>query len=763
MTTPATELNRQVWIGRAFDDARTLQGQGKLREAEDLYGRILEVEPQHVAALFRLGVLRAQQGRREEAVGTFRCTADVAANSADIQFYLGMTFGGLNCPQEAIACYQRALAVAPNHADAHNNLGNLLHALGRTDEAMAHYTHALAIQDDHADAHSNLGHALHALGRYEDAMAHYQRALAINDHHAGAHNNFGSSLHALGRAEEALWHFRRAVAINPRFAKAHGNVGVVLAALDRRDEAVAHFRQALAIEPDDPDAHRHLADQLAAHDRLAEAIGHYEIARAIRPDSAEICCGLANTLQKQRRFEESIAHYERAIAIRPDSAEIRNNLGNSLLALDRNDEAIVQFEASLAINPATVEAQNNIGVALQALGRFEDAAQAYEAAVKLAPGRAVIHLNLARLKPIDASRLATLEALALDPSARNHEESIALQFALAKAYADRNDPERSFRHLMAGNALKRRHVRYDEAASLALFERIRTVFTADLFERKAGSGDPCPVPVFVVGMPRSGTTLVEQILASHSKVFGAGEREDLGATIAGFAGANGEAFPERVRRLSSQELRQFGSNYIGAIRATAPTAERIVDKMPINFLYVGLIHLALANARIIHVRRDPVDTCFSCFSMLFVDDQPYTYDLGELGRYYRAYEALMAHWRQVLPPGVMIEVRYEDIVDDLKGQAAAMVRHCGLAFEESCIAFHETCRPVRTASSPQVRQPIYRSSVGRWRAYEHLLQPLREVLEASDTVPSTPIRWDRRKLRSSERSGSYAAGIGLTA
>jgi tetratricopeptide (TPR) repeat protein len=737
MTTPATEPNRQVWIGRAFDDARTLQSQGKLHEAEELYGRVLEVEPQHVAALFRLGVLRAQLGRRKEAVGAFRCVADVAANSADIQFYLGMTFGSLNCPREAIACYQRALAVAPNHADAHNNLGNVLHALGRTDEAIAHYTHALAIQDDHADAHSNLGHALHALGRYEDAIAHYQRALTINKDHAGAHNNFGSSLHALGRAEEALWHFRRAVAINPSFAQAHCNVGGLLAALDRRDEAVAHFRQALAIRPDDPDAHRHLADQLAAHDRIAEAIGHYEIARAIRPDSAEICCGLANALQKQRRFAESIAHYARAIAIRPDSAEIRNNLGNSLLALDRNDEAIAQFEASLAINPATVEAQNNIGVALQALGRFEDAAQAYEAAVKLAPGRAVIHLNLARLKPTDASRLATLEALALDPSARNPEESIALQFALAKAYADRNDPERSFRHLIAGNALKRRHVRYDEAESLALFERIRTVFTADLFERKAGSGDPCPVPVFVVGMPRSGTTLVEQILASHSKVFGAGEREDLGATIAGFE-ANGEAFPERVRRLSSQELRQFGSNYIGAIRASFPTAERIVDKMPINFLYVGLIHLALANARIIHVRRDPIDTCFSCFSMLFVGDQPYTYDLGELGRYYRAYEALMAHWRQVLPPGVMIEVRYEDIVDDLQGQAAAMVGHCGLAFEESCIAFHETRRPVRTASSTQVRQPIYRSSVGRWRAYEHLLQPLRQVLEASDTVPVYP-------------------------
>jgi hypothetical protein len=259
------------------------------------------------------------------------------------------------------------------------------------------------------------------------------------------------------------------------------------------------------------------------------------------------------------------------------------------------------------------------------------------------------------------------------------------------------------------------------------------VFTADLLGSKAGSRDPRPLPVFVVGMPRSGTTLVEQILASHSKVFGAGEREDLGTAIAGLATRNGEAFPERVRGLSPQELRQFAANYLADISAAAPTVERIVDKMPINFLYIGLIHLTLANARIIHVRRDPLDTCFSCFSMLFVGDQPHSYDLGELGRYYRAYEALMAHWRQVLPPGVMLEVRYEDIIDDLKGQAAAMVAHCGLSLEQSCLAFHETIRPVRTASSTQVRQPLYRHSVGRSRAYEHLLKPLCQALESRQT------------------------------
>jgi tetratricopeptide (TPR) repeat protein len=302
---------------------------------------------------------------------------------------------------------------------------------------------------------------------------------------------------------------------------------------------MTHFRQALAIKPDDPDAHRHLADQLVALDRLAEGSAHYQKAHSIRPDSPDICCGLANTLQKQGRFEESIVYYMRAIALRPDGAEAYNNLGNSLLALNRNEEAIAQFEATLAINPAAAEAQNNIGVALQALGRLQAATQAYEAAVNLAPGRAAIHLNLVHSKPIDASRLAALEALAQDQSERNHEESIAL----AKAYDDLNEPERSFRHLIAGNALQRRHVPYDEAATLALFDRIRTVFTADLMASKAGRGDPSPLPVFVVGMPRSGTTLVEQILASHSQVFGAGERETWAAPSPVLRGRVARRFP----------------------------------------------------------------------------------------------------------------------------------------------------------------------------------------------------------------------------
>jgi hypothetical protein len=259
-------------------------------------------------------------------------------------------------------------------------------------------------------------------------------------------------------------------------------------------------------------------------------------------------------------------------------------------------------------------------------------------------------------------------------------------------------------------------------------------FSAALLRDKVGGGDPSSLPVFIVGMPRSGTTLIEQILASHSKVFGAGESQEFGHAVVALS-KPGPAFPELAFNLTADALRSLGLGYVTALTAAGSGAERIVDKMPSNFLYAGLIHLALPNARIIHARRDPIDTCWSCFSLLFAGNQPHTYDLGELGRYYRAYAALMAHWRCVLPPGVMLEVRYEDLVDDLENNARAILAHCGLDWEEACLNFHETRRPVQTASSLQVRQPIYRGSVGRASAYRHLLQELVEALKIEPAPP----------------------------
>ena len=704
MTAP-TGLNlddQRTRIGRVFAIARSLQQAGKWRQAEQLYLRILSIEPKHLAALFGLGTLRAQHGESNAAARVFAAAARAAPQSAPAQVGVGVALARLNRPAEAIACYETALALDPRQPDAHLNAGTALETLGRVGEAISHYQKALALRPDYAEAYNNLGNALYSLGR----------------------------------CDEALRQFERAVAINPALVSALHNLGILLALRKRPQDAMARFTQALALKPNCAKGHRNLGDLLLSLNRLDEAIAHYREALLIRPDDVEVCDKLAFALNKLGRSHEAIAFATRALSVSPHDAKAHGHLGDALMALNRDEEAIAQYEKVLGIEPSNAEAQNNIGVALQALGRLEQAARAYEQAVALAPRKPSIYLNLVHAKPLTTAdpRIAALEALAQEVDSFSEEEQIALHFALGKALGDLKQWERAFHHLLTGNKIKRRQVDYNETQTLNLFARIQAAFSTAVLRNQVGGGDPSSLPVFIVGMPRSGTTLIEQILASHSKVFGAGEREEFGQAVLALS-RPGPAFPELVFNLTADALRSLGSGYVAALTAAGPSAERIVDKMPSNFLYAGLIYLALPNARIIHARRDPIDTCWSCFSLLFAGNQPHTYDLGELGRYYRAYEALMAHWRSVLPPGVMLEIAYEDLVDDVENSARAMLTHCGLDWEEACLNFHETRRPVQTASSLQVRQPIYRGSVGRASAYRHLLQELVQTLKIEPATP----------------------------
>jgi tetratricopeptide (TPR) repeat protein len=499
--------------------------------------------------------------------------------------------------------------------------------------------------------------ALHHQGRLSEAERLYRAVPERDPNHLQAVYNLGLIRLSLGECQDAVGHLRKALCRRPSFAEAHNALAVALGALGRHDESVAHFEKALEISPDFAEAH----------------------------------CNLGAVLQPLGRHGEALAHFERALAIKPDFAE----------------------------------AHHGRGAALRTFGRLDEVQLALERAIELAPRKAEFYRSLAESKRfVDGDPLlALIEAVARDLASFSEEEQTHLRFALGKVYADLGQHERSFSHLVDGNALKRKQIIYDEAAALGRFELTRALFSAEVIGERSGLGDPCPAPVFIIGMPRSGTTLVEQILASHPKVHGAGELNHFEAAVAGLGGPHGT--PPDV---GGEELRRISGRYLDRVRSLAPAAERITDKMPANFRYAGLIHLALPNARIIHIRRDPVDTCLSCFSILFGGDQPYAYDLGELGRYYRAYLSLMDHWRGVLPQGVMLEVQYEDMVTDFERQARRIVAHCGLEWDDACLDFYNTQRPVWTASAVQVRQPIYRSSIGRWRPYKSMLRPLLEAL-----------------------------------
>jgi tetratricopeptide (TPR) repeat protein len=416
-------------------------------------------------------------------------------------------------------------------------------------------------------------------------------------------------------------------------------------------------------------------------------------------------------------------------AIDPDHFFAKVGLASAQISMGRHAEAIALCRAAVAAQPDFPPALSVLGLALAEMGDIEEATAVSTRAVALAPNRPEFCYNLARLYKVRRGDpvLDALEAALPGAAWLSPREACWLRFGLAKAYDDIGERDLGFARLLEGNAIRRREVVYDEANALGAMDRIRAIFTAEFMASREGLGDSSDVPVFIVGMPRSGTTLVEQVLASHPAVFGAGERTDLRRTVERLSGVL--PFMEAVSDIGGEQLRGMGAAYVAALRPLAPDVARITDKMPANFHFAGLIHLILPKARIIHVMRDPVDTCLSCFSKLFTSGQNYSYDLAELGRFHRAYQRLMAHWRKVLPPDVMLEVKYEDLVDDLESEARRILAHCELPWDDACLEFHKTSRAVNTASMTQVRQPIYRGSVGRWRPDSALLRPLLEALE----------------------------------
>jgi Tfp pilus assembly protein PilF len=454
------------------------------------------------------------------------------------------------------------------------------------------------------------------------------------------------------------------------------------------------------------------------------------------PNSAEAHYNLGILMQEKGRLEEAALHYRAALTRPAWHARAFNNLGVVLLKEDKPDQALRNFQQAAALNPGYGIAHHNCGRTLTTLGRIEEAQKAFELAIANLPESAQTHVyrNLSTIKRFAAgdSALSAMEALAQRTDILGANEQMELNFALGKAYADLGEHSRAFTHFLAGNREKRRQTAYDEASSLEKFERIRTAYSPALMSARQGLGCESKAPIFIVGMPRSGSTLVEQILSSHPDVYAGGERDDLNQMVAALRCPDGTPLhPDGIAKLPDKDFRELGQRYVLAMQALSPQSPRITDKALKNFEHVGLIHLALPNARIIHTRRDPVETCLSCFVQLFAGDFPYTYDLAELGRYWRASDQLMAHWRSVIPASVFLEISYEALVDDLEAQTRRLLAHCGLDWHPSCLDFHRNPRPVYTASATQVRQPIYRSSMQKSKTYGDLLQPLMQALQDS--------------------------------
>jgi tetratricopeptide (TPR) repeat protein len=689
-------------VDSALSQALSALQAGNAESAEQAFKNVLRLQPRHVAALNLYSILLTKTERFAEAEQYIQRALNENATS-DASFYnYGVILKALKRPEDALQQFSRALALNSTVAETWNSRGDIYIALEKNQEAIADFDKALAIDPKFVEAFVNKARAMARLKQYEPALEVVDRALALLPHHELAWLCRGNILIDLRRPEDAMDAFERALALKPDLAEAWVGQGLVNIRLDR----------------------------------LADALDSYDKALNLKPGSVEAWTGRGNVFLKMKRNEDAFASLGRALELQPEHAPAWHDRGIVLTEFGRYDEALASYEKALTIKPDMAAAYNSKGHLLMVLGRMKEASDAFRKSVELEPEVGFLYYNLAELKKFksDDPDLATMVALAAKKTTLSKKDRMLLDFALGKAFSDIRDYRRAFQHLLAGNAAERSAIKYDEADSISLFDNIENIFTNQLIAAKSGFGEPSRRPIFVIGMPRSGSTLLEQVLASHPAVEGIGEVGALADAMNNVTdkvlGPDGNPlpYPANVPMLNDSTIKSIGENYIGQLAALAQHGQRVTDKMLANYLYAGLIHLVLPNAVILHTVRDPVDTCISCFSKWFSTAQPYTYELAELGRYYTRYRQLMEHWRRVLPPGRILDVQYEEVVADLEGQARRIISHCGLPWDDRCLSFHKTDRPVWTGSVSQVRQPIYNHSVGRWRVYEEFLTPLLKEL-----------------------------------
>lgn len=588
---------------------------------------------------------------------------------------------------------EKVVRALPNLAAAHNNLGEVYRAQRKLDVAAECYNKALANDPAMADAHYNLGMVCEQQGRLEQAAHSYQSALAISATDLRTLLALSGVLRQLGKLGEAETTLRAALHQNPASATVHNNLGLLLRDAGRIEEAMAGFEQAIELDPDSFSAWSNLG-------------------------VTQMLCGL---------FRESIASHEKAISLNPVDQRLHQNLADAYFEFGFTQKAVELYEQSITLDEDDPESHYKLSGIYRDLGRLDEATACLHTTLKLAPRHTRAYRQLVRSRKQNelTRELKTMQSLYDEPSCLPSDR-IHLAFGLGKAFDDLEQYDDAFAYYREGNRLKRDSLEFSLDDAKMYFEALRLAF-----EQAQDRPDPSPdgpLPIFIVGMPRSGTTLIEQILAGHPDVYAAGELTDLHDVVNTVCRENGGAFPAASATFDSMTLEKCAELYRERLRLRPlGNAKRVTDKLPHNFELVGLISKAFPTASIIHVKRDPVATCFSIYTNLFDSGHGYAYDLGELGAYYKMHEALMDHWRETLP-GRSHEVRYESLIENPETEVRALLEYCGLRFDRRCLDFQNTHSAAYTASAWQVRQPMYRSSIDKWQNYKTHLEPMLQAL-----------------------------------
>jgi tetratricopeptide (TPR) repeat protein len=601
----------------------------------------------------------------------------------------------------------------------------------------------LEVIPDQPNALALRGLALGRLGRGEEAITALKRAVQLQPAQPDAWRALGDHYTALEMREAADGAYAESI----RHSTRDPRLMIAARALveNRIPEAEAELREHLKRHPTDVAAIRMLAE-------VAARIGRYADAEVLLARCLELAPGFkaarhnyAMVLHRQNKPEGALREVDALLEDEPRNPGYRNLKAAILGRIGEYAASIELYRDVLADYPNQAKVWMSLGHAMKTAGRHGESIEAYEKTIEKAPHLGEAYWSLANLKTFrftPEQTRAMREQLAGDRLSA--EDRFHFEFALAKALEDANEFEESFAHYREGNRLRRQMIRYDADENHAHVERSKRLFTRQFFDERHGWGCPAADAIFIVGLPRSGSTLIEQILASHSQVEGTMELPDV-AMLARVVGnrttrASGTAYPRALEKFSAEELLELGERYLRQTRIQRKAGvPRFIDKMPNNFAHVGFIHLMLPNSRIIDARRHPLGCCLSGFKQHFARGQNFTYDLTDIGRYYRDYVELMAHFDEVLP-GRVHRVFYENIVEDTEAEVRRLLDYCGLPFEPGVMRFHENQRAVRTASSEQVRRPIYRDGMEQWKHFEGQLDPLKaalgDVLTLYPDIPS---------------------------
>ena len=733
-------------VDQALLKAKSHAKKGEIEKAQKLYQAVLQAFPKNKQAQQELVALNkhkqpaATQGPPQEAINQLinlynqgQLGAVVEQAQALTEQYpeafvvwnlLGAASAQTGKLAQAINALQRVIAIKPDSADAYNNMGNALQDLGELEEAIASYEKALSLKPDYVEACYNKGITLQGQGKLGEAIASYEKALSLKPDHIEVYNNIGNALQDQGKLYEAIASYEKALSLKPDYAEAHNNMGVALKDQGKFDEAIAPLQKALSLKPDYAEAHNNMGVALQSLGKLEEAIASYEKALSLKPDYVDAYYNKGNALQNQSKFEEAIACYNKALSLKPDYAEAHDNMGATFHKLGELEEAIAYYQKALSLKPDYAEAHNNMGVALKDQGKLEEAILSYSKALLLKPDYAGALRNLSSLIKYkhDDPQVAVVREL-IQRSDLIEDDRCHLYFTYAKMNEDLGNLDVAFENYVAGGKLRQKLLSYDFKQDKRNFDQIKN--TAPKLKKLAVNEliEAAPrTPIFILGMLRSGTTLVEQIISNHSQVHGAGELP--------FLGLFGSSLSLGNQMINSDNILQIRNAYLGELVKVSSGAPFVTDKMPHNFQNIALISKALPEAKVIHVKRDPAATCWSNFKHYFsAKGIGYSYDLKDTVGFFKLYQDLMDFWDQQYSDQIY-HLDYDTLTVDQDFETRKLIEYLELGWEDACLYPQDNKRSVRTASQQQVRQKVYTGSSQAWRKFEPFLNGIFDGLEA---------------------------------